>query len=63
MKQKNISIKNVNDYKIFLKHIRLYKSFLYNNTHFVIINTMLKNNNIDPIINALNIKNRKQRIN
>lgn len=61
MRNKNIIINNTDDYKKFLKKIKIYKSILYFNTLFVVKNN-IHNQMIDYIINALNIKNRKKRI-
>ncbi len=61
MRKKNIIINNVNDYKLFLKKITLYKSILYYNTIFVVKNN-INDKMIEYIITALNIKNRKKRI-
>ena len=61
MRSKTILINNSNDYNNFLSKINIYKSILYCNTLFVVKNN-IKNQMIDYIINALNIKNRKKRI-
>ena len=62
MRSKTILINNFNDYNNFLSKINIYKSILYCNTLFVVKNS-INNKMIDYIINALNIKNRKKRIN
>ena len=61
MRSKTILINNTDDYKKFLKKIKIYKSILYYNTLFVVKNN-IHNQMIDYIINGLNIKNRKERI-
>ncbi len=61
MKNKNIVINNYNDYNKLLRKINLYKSIIYYNTLFVVKND-INEKNIDYIISALNIKNRKKRI-
>ena len=60
MKNKEIIIKNVNDYNKFIKRIKWYKNFLYVNTYFSLKCNKLFD--VEPIINALNIKKRKKRI-
>ena len=61
MKSKIITINNYNDYNKFLKKINIYKSILYYNTLFEVKNN-INEKNIDYITNALNMKNRKKRI-
>ena len=61
MKSKIITINNYNDYNKFLKRINIYKSILYYNTLFEVKNN-INEKNIDYITNALNMKNRKKRI-
>ena len=54
-----VVIKNIDDYRTFLNKLWIYKSFLYHNTIFEV------DSNIDSvldIVNALNIKKRKKRI-
>ena len=62
MKSKTILINNDNDYNKLLKKLFIYKSILCHNTLFVVKNN-IRDEMIDSIINALNIKNRKKRIN
>ena len=62
MRSKTIQINNDNDYHKLLKKLFIYKSILYHNTLFVVKNNV-SNEMIDSIINALNIKKRKKRIN
>lgn len=62
MKRKKITINSQKDYQKFLKKILIYKSVLYINTNFYVSKT-IKEENISYIINALNIKSRKKRIN
>ena len=61
MRNKVIEIKNIRDYKKFLKRIKRYKSFLYKNTNFSCDSNVIFKD-VTPIINSLNIKNRKKRI-
>lgn len=61
MRSKTILINNNNDYIKFLKKINIYKSILYCNTLFVVKNN-INNQMLDYIIDTLNIKNRKKRI-
>ncbi len=61
MKTKKININNENDYNKFLKKLFLYKSFFYYNTRFV-VDTKINNEMLTYIIEALNIKKRKERI-
>lgn len=61
MKDKIITLNNYNDYNKFLKKINIYKSILYYNTLFEVKNN-INEKNIDYITNALNMKNRKKRI-
>ena len=62
MKKKEIVINNLNDYLNFLKKLKYYKTFFYYNTCFINKNnTNIQDTNY--IIEALNIKNRKKRIN
>ena len=61
MKSKIITINNYNDYNKFLKKINIYKRVLYYNTLFEVKNN-INEKNIDYITNALNMKNRKKRI-
>ena len=61
MKSKIITINNYKDYNKFLKRINIYKSILYYNTLFEVKNN-INERNIDYITNALNMKNRKKRI-
>ena len=61
MKTKTILLNNDSDYNKLIKKLNLYKSILYINTHFQIKNNINKED-IEYIINALNIKNRKKRI-
>ena len=58
---KKIIISNEKDYKKFINKIIIYKSIIYKNTKFEVDNK-IKNEEIDIIIKALNIKNRYQRI-
>ncbi|MCI8460905.1 MAG: hypothetical protein HFE81_05860 [Bacilli bacterium] len=60
MRRKIILINDDNDYHKFLNRLKLYKSIFYHNTKFIIENH--STNNLEPIVTALNIKNRKQRI-
>ena len=62
MRSKIILINNDSDYNKLLKKLFVYKSILYHNTFFVVKNN-ISNEIIDSIINALNIKKRKKRIN
>ncbi len=62
MRNKIILIGSDNDYHKLLKKLFIYKSILYYNTIFVVENN-IRNEMIDSIINALNIKKRKKRIN
>ena len=62
MRSKNITINNYNDYNKLLKKINWYKSILYHNTFFV-LNNNINDSMVNHIISALNIKNRKKRIN
>ena len=62
MRCKTIQINNDNDYNKLLKRLFIYKSILYYNTLFVVKNNT-SNEMIDSIINALNIKKRRKRIN
>lgn len=61
MRSKIITINNYNDSNILLKKINLYKSILYYDTLFVVKNS-INDEMINYMINALNIKNRKKRI-
>ena len=61
MKSKIITINNYKDYKKKKKKINIYKSILYYNTLFEVKNN-INEKNIDYITNALNMKNRKKRI-
>lgn len=61
MRIKEIIINNDMEYNKFLKNINLYKSILYNNTFFVVKNN-IHNKMLDYIIEGLNIKNRRKRI-
>lgn len=58
---KKIIINNDNDYKRLISKIKLYKSLLYHNTIFELVNNT-DNKNIEIIVTALNIKKRKERI-
>ena len=61
MNLKKIKINNEKDYQNFIKRLTLYKSIFYINTFFNVDNN-INNEEIDYIIYALNIKNRKKRI-
>ena len=61
MKKKVIIINNENDYKRLIKKLFIYKSILYYNTFFVLENN-INNEMVEAIINAFNIKKRKERI-
>lgn len=61
MYKKKIIINNEKDYNKFLKKIIVYKSILYKFTTFIVENN-INDENIDIMSNALNIKNRKKRI-
>ena len=61
MKYKRIIVSNVKDYNKLLKRIKLYKTIFYRRTFFVVENR-INDENIDYIISALDIKNRKKRI-
>lgn len=61
MRSKNILVNNNRDYNKLLRKINLYKSILYCKTIFIVENK-INEENIDYIINALNIKNRRKRI-
>lgn len=54
-----ISVNNEKDLKRFYKHIFIYKSLIFRFVKFEIDDDKY---NIKPVINALNIKNKKQRI-
>ncbi len=61
MKTKEISIKTEQDYKKFIKRLNLYKRIFYYNRYFE-VNTAIHQNEIKPMVTALNIKHRKDRI-
>ena len=61
MKKIIININNNQDYNKFTKKIKLYKSIFYYNTNFI-VNNNINDKTVDIIINALNIKKRKKRI-
>lgn len=61
MRSKIILINDNNDYNKFLRKINIYKSILYYNTFFVVKNSV-DDLMINDIVKALNIKNRKKRI-
>ena len=61
MKKKIIIINNENDYNKLIKKLFIYKRILYYNTFFAFENN-IDNEMVDFIISALNIKNRKKRI-
>lgn len=61
MKKKIISITNDYEYSQFLKKLKYYRIFLFNNTKFIIRGNY-KKDEIISIILALNIKNKKERI-
>ena len=58
---KKIVINNYQDYKKFLNKLWIYKSVFYKNIIFKVENK-INEVNVDCIINALNIKNRRKRI-
>ena len=62
MKNKIIIINNDKDYNKLLKKLYIYKSILYYNTLFVVKNN-INDKMLNYIIDALNIKKRKKRIN
>lgn len=62
MKYKKMIINNKSDENKFIKKINLYKSKLYYFTKFELVNNYDKNNDLDNIIKALNIKKKKERI-
>ena len=62
MFNKRVVINTEKDYNKFIKKIFMYRSVLFKKVSFNLENTY-NNENIDLIIKALNIKNRKQRIN
>ncbi len=57
---KYILINNEKDYKKFIKKLWIYKSYRF--TKFYLINNFNSSKDINIIINALNIKNRRKRI-
>ena len=61
MLEKRLIINNEKDYNKFIRRLYLYRSFLFKNVYFKLINNY-SNEYILPIINALNIKMRKPRI-
>ena len=61
MRRKKVSINNSVDYDKFLKKINIYKSILYHYTYFIVENN-IHDEMIEYITNALNIKNRKERL-
>lgn len=61
MRKKVIVINSDKDYKKLLRKINVYKSILFYNTFFCVENN-INEEMIDYIINALNIKKRKERI-
>lgn len=61
MKIKTILINNEHDLNKLIKNIKYYKGLFYCNTEFIIKNN-LQDKNVELIMNALNIKNRKKRI-
>lgn len=62
MKKKIIKIQTEEDYEVFIKHLKFYKSKLFSATTFTIENN-IENKYLDYINTALNIKKRKERIN
>lgn len=58
MRIKIVLINDDNDYHKFLNKLKIYKSIFYYNTKFIIENN--SDSNIEPIVTALNIKNRKK---
>ncbi len=62
MRNKIIIINNDKDYNKLLKKLYIYKSILYYNTLFVVKNN-INDKMLNYIIDALNIKKRKKRIN
>jgi len=61
MKRKVIVINNRKDFNNLVRKIKFYKTFLYFRTLFILENN-IKEQNVEIIINALNIKKRKKRI-
>lgn len=61
MRKKRIEIHNDREYKKFLRRITLYKHMFYRNTLFI-IDSNIHDPNINYIVEALNIKKRKDRI-
>lgn len=61
IRRKIITINNDHDMNKLIKKIKYYKSLIYHNTQFIIKNN-LQDKNIELIMHALNIKNRKKRI-
>ena len=61
MKTKSIVINNEHDYNAFLKKLKFYKTFWYHGTYFTIENNK-QIPYIEYVVEALNIKNRKERI-
>ena len=60
MRKERIEIHNDSEYKKFLRRITLYKRMFYRNTLFI-IDSNIHDPNINYIIEALNIKKRKNR--
>lgn len=61
MKNKEVEIKTIDDYNKFIKKLKYYRTIFYKNTNFIVrSNNLFKD--IPHITKALNIKNRKQRI-
>jgi len=61
MRKKLITIQTKEDYQTFLKKLNLYKSVFYRNTLFLLENHT-QEKELEEIIEALNIKQRKKRI-
>lgn len=61
IRRKIITINYDHDMNKLIKNLKYYKSLIYHNTQFIIKNN-LQDKNIELIMHALNIKNRKKRI-
>ena len=61
MNKKLITIDNYKDYVRFIKRLKIYKSFFYKKTSFK-LNDSTSNEDLVPIIKALNIKDRDKRM-
>lgn len=61
MKTKKIEIKNINDYNKFIKKLKWYRLFIYKRVNFSCSSNKLFKD-IESIIDSLNIKNKRKRI-